>query len=96
MDDIQKRYGVHVIYDVSSETRTAEFETRLGVWDSHYEYMVLGAKYGVDFVENGIESEGLVQYVHLQPWTVDGDGEPEVSESVIDNLLANGWSLADG
>lgn len=88
--------GVLVVYDIGSAMRTAQFETRLGMWDSHYEYHILGAKYGVEFTENIIDTNGLVQYVHLQPWTVDGDGEPEVSESLIDELLANGWSLADG
>jgi hypothetical protein len=95
---IAKRDGVRVVYDISSAARTAQMETRLGVWDTNYEYHILGTKYGVEFVENVIDAEGLIQYIHLEPWRNDSDEwtSPEVSELVIDELLANGWRLADG
>ena len=98
MPTIKINAGVLVVYDLSSATRTAQFETRLGMWDTNYEYHILGAKYGVEFVENVIDSEGLIQYIHLEPWRNDSDEwtSPEVAESLIDDLLANGWSLADG
>lgn len=88
------REGVHVIYDISSATRTAQYETRLGSWDELAVYQVNGVKYGVEFRESVLAPAGLVQFVHLDPWR-DGDSV-EVDESVIDELLANGWSLADG
>ena len=93
------REGVHVIYDIESETtrRTIQYETRLGCWDQTNVYKIRGITFGVKFSEEEIAADGLVQYVHLEQ--VDTSNSWIViptSEQLIDELLANGWSLADG
>ena len=94
--DIQKRYGVRVIYDIESATGiNVQYETRLGCWDQTTVYKIRGMTFGIKFTEPEITADSLVQYVHLEQVEYDGTVIP-TSEQLIDELLANGWSLADG
>jgi hypothetical protein len=51
--------------------------------------------FGVKFTEEEITADGLVQYVHLEEVDQSNAVIP-TGEQLIDELLANGWSLADG
>ena len=93
-----KHDGVRVIYDIESGTGiNVQFETRIGCWDANSLYKIRGWSFGVTFSEEVITAGGLVQHIHLEQIDPSNDGRViPVSEQLIDELLANGWSLADG
>jgi hypothetical protein len=93
-----KQDGVRVIYDIESGTGIkVQREARLGFWDWCNLYKIRGWSFGRQCSEEEITADGLVQYVHLEQVESANDGTViPTSEQLIDELLANGWSLADG
>jgi len=95
-DRVVKQDGVRVIYDIESATRRkVQFETRMGGWDFCTEHTIRGWRFGVKFTEEEIAADGLVQYIHLTQYDPTDWTEIPTSDQLIDELLANGWSLAD-